>query len=191
MIALSGETSLPINYPATWKESATLKDGQVIQIRPILPCDAPRLQEGFSRLSPQTIYYRFLESASQLSDTMAARLAQVDYQNHMALVASILENGEERLVGVARYVLASEQGIGAAETAIVVRDDYQGLGLGTLLYLRLIDYARLHGVRYFFGTVHQSNTRVMQFIRRSGLPFEREIFEPGVFLVKIFLEKQG
>lgn len=172
-----------------WTKEVTLKDGSQVTIRPIVPEDAPLLQEGFSRLSAETIYYRFLESASQLSDVQARRLATLDYHNQMAFVASIAEAGEERLVGVARYAIDPSRDPGAAETAIVVRDDFQGRGLGTLLYKQLIRYASLHDVRYFFGTVHQSNARVMQFIRSSGLSFTREMLEPGVFLIKIYLER--
>jgi acetyltransferase len=105
----------------------------------------------------------------------------------MALVAVIEEQGIERLIGVARYAFSPEHGPGAAETAVVVRDDYHGRGLGTLLYKRLILYAQQHGVTMFIGTIHQSNSVVMKFIRKSGLPFEREMIEPGAFLVKIHL----
>jgi acetyltransferase len=189
-MAFKNSDPIPLaNNLSEWIEDVTLKDGSQVTIRPILPEDAPRLQEGFSRLSPETIYYRFLESASQLSDAQARRLAALDYHSQMAFVATIIEDGEERLVGVARYAIDPSREPGAAETAIVVRDDFQSRGLGTLLYKHLIRYARLHDVRYFFGTVHQSNARVMQFIRSSGLSFRREMLEPGVFLIKIYLDR--
>jgi acetyltransferase len=187
MDARDDSINLPPGYPAEWIEQVRLKDGTLLTIRPILPMDAPLLQEGFTRLSPQSIYYRFLESARQLSDEQAHSLANLDYQDRMALVAVIEEQGIERLIGVARYAFSPEHGPGAAETAVVVRDDYHGRGLGTLLYKRLILYAQQHGVTMFIGTIHQSNSVVMKFIRKSGLPFEREMIEPGAFLVKIHL----
>lgn len=187
MDARDDSLNLPPGYPAEWVEQVHLKDGVLVNIRPILPVDWTLLQEGFTRLSPQSIYYRFLESARQLSDEQAHRLANLDYQDRMALVAVIEEQGIERLVGVARYAFSPEHGPGAAETAVVVRDDYHGRGLGTLLYERLIRYARQHGVMTFIGAIHQSNSVVMKFIRKSGLPFEREMIEPGTFLVKIHL----
>ncbi|MCU0488985.1 MAG: GNAT family N-acetyltransferase [Anaerolineales bacterium] len=187
MDARDDSINLPPGYPAEWTEQVPLRDGARVTIRPILPRDAPLLQEGFTRLSAQSIYYRFLESARQLSDEQAQRLANLDYQDRMALVAVIEEQGIERLVGVARYAFSPEHGPGAAETAVVVRDDYHGRGLGTILYKRLILYAQQHGVTTFIGTIHQSNNVVMKFIRKSGLPFEREMIEPGTFLVKIHL----
>ncbi len=181
------DSQLPANYPADWVSAAVLADGTAVVLRPIRPDDASRLQEGFTHLSAESIYYRFLDSTNQISDEQARRLSNLDYLNHMALVATIIEAGEERLIGVARDALVGAQMPGAAETAVIVRDDYHNRGLGTLLYVRLIDYARQHGVQTLIATVHQSNARIMKFIRRSGLRFEREVLEPGTMLVKIHL----
>jgi acetyltransferase len=182
------DDNLPANYPSTWIGAATLQDGLVVIIRPIRPDDAARLQEGFTHLSADSIYYRFLDSTKQITDEQARRLSNLDYVNQMALVATITEDGEERLVGVARYALVGDKSPGAAETAVIVRDDYHGRGLGTILYTRLIEYAQQHGVQVFVATVHQSNTRIMKFIRRSGLSFDREVLEPGTLLIKIHLD---
>jgi acetyltransferase len=183
------DPQLPPNYPSAWIGSARLADGSEVVIRPIRPDDAPRLQEGFTHLSAESIYYRFLDTTKEISDELAQRLSNVDYLTQMALVATIREAGEERIIGSARYALAGEKLPAAAETAVVVRDDYQRRGLGAELYTRLIDYARQHGIETLIATVHQSNTRVMQFIRRSGLPFDREMLEPGTMLVKIHLTR--
>ncbi len=182
-------SQLPSAYPVGWEGAVTLKDGLVVWIRPIRPDDASRLQEGFMHLSAESRYYRFLDTARQLSDEQAHRLANLDYQNQMAFVATMIENGEEYVIGVARYARVEGETPGATETAVVVGDDYQGRGLGTLLYIRLIDYARQHGIQAFTATIHQSNTGIMKFIRKGGLPFERKMLEPGVFLVTIYLNK--
>jgi acetyltransferase len=181
------DSLLPLNYPSTWVGSATLTDGKVVGIRPIRPDDAPRLQEGFTHLSAESVYYRFLDTTNQISDELAQRLSTIDYLTHMALAATIIEGGEERIIGVARYAMVGDKMPGAAETAVIVRDDFHSRGLGTELYIRLIDYARQHGVQTLIATVHQSNSRIMKFIRRSGLPFDREVLEPGTMLVKIHL----
>lgn len=186
----------PHKYPSEMEEHISLKDGSPVWLRPIRPDDAPRLQEGFARLSPETIYMRFLETFRQLPDAQAEALANVDYQQRMALVGSIQEDGQERLVAVARYALipalapgqeAPEPGL--AEAGIVVRDDYQRRGLGKIIMNRLVRYASLHGVQTFVATVHVSNQRILHFITQSGLSFERKMFEPGVWEVRIPLSK--
>ncbi len=172
-------------------EIVTLNDGTQVTIRPITPEDAPRLQEGFTRLSPQTIYYRFLETAREMSDAQAHTLANVDYHNRMALVAAVQEDGHQRLVAVARYAIIEDAADpGLAEAAIVVRDDYQQRGLGKIIMARLVSYAREHGVQAFLATIHTSNARILRFIKSSSLPFERKMIEPGVWEIRIRLNPQ-
>jgi len=187
---LTGEVDLPAGYPLECVESATLSDGTALTIRPIRPDDAPRLQHTFTHLSQRSIYLRFLQYITQLTDQQAQRFANVDYQTQMALVAAIQEDGEEHLLGIARYAKVGPHDPGAAESAVVVRDDYQGRGLGTVLLKRLIHYALQNGVTTFIATVNAGNTPVMHFIGKSGFPFEREMIEPGVFQIRILLQGQ-
>ncbi len=175
-------------YPSEYVEEITLSDGTPVLIRPIRPDDAPRLQAGFQRLTAQSIYLRFLETFKQLSDKQAREFANLDYLERMALVAETVENGEEVLIGVARYSLVGPARPGLAEIAIVVVDDYQNRGVGSALLKRIVRYAREHGVKGFLGTIHHSNTRIMRFIQRSNLPTRRKVLEPGVWEVCVSLE---
>lgn len=180
----------PVSYPSECEEEITLSTGEQVTIRPILPEDAQKLQASFRKLSPQTIFLRFLETFKELSDKQAYHFANLDYLTHMALVALINESGEEQLIGVARYAFIKDQP-GYAESAIVVRDDFQSKGLGTILMERLARYAKNHGVEAFVATVHTSNSRIRHFIQRSNLPNNKVMVEPGVWEIKIFLEAEG
>jgi len=184
------EQGAPENYPENCIESAKLRDGTQVLVRPIRPDDAPRLQAGFTRLSAESIYLRFFETFKELPDNQAVMFATVDYQDRMALVAAIQENGEERLIGVARYSKVSPSEPGLAESAVIVDDEYQGRGLGTLLLSRLVAFALAHGVTTLLATVHSTNARMLHFIQRSGFPFQRKIVEPGVWEIRILLEPQ-
>ncbi len=181
-------TPLPDNYPAEYIEEATLKDGRRVILRPIRPDDAPRLQEAFTRLSAETIYMRFFEAASALSDQQARQLATVDYRQCMAFVGTVQEEGQERVVAVARYSVSPQSEPLIAEAAIVVRDDYQGLGLGKQAMKQLVRYAQAQGVKGLYATVHTANARILNFIRSSGLPFQRKMVEPGVWEIILWFE---
>lgn len=172
-------------------ETVKLLDGRSVTLRPIRPDDAPRLQEGFARLSQQSIYMRFLQAANALSDEQAQHLATVDYVEHMALVGAIQEDGIERLVAVARYGTIQGDEPGLAEAGVIVRDDYQGQGLGKMLMKRLLQYGRKHGVRKLVAAVHASNAPIQRFITKSGLPFEKKMLEPGVWEYRIRLDPQN
>lgn len=173
-----------------YRETLELKDGRRVTLRPIRPDDAPRLQEGFARLSPQSIYMRFLQAASGLSDEQARQLATVDYVRRMALVAVVDDENGERLVAVARYSMIEGDEPGLAEAAIIVGDRYQGVGLGKALMRRLLQYGSQHGVRKLVATVHSSNARITRFITQSGLPYERKMLEPGVWEYRIRLKEE-
>jgi acetyltransferase len=171
--------------PPDLNEIVILKDGSQVTLRAIRPDDAPRLQEGFSRLTPQTIYMRFLQAAKELTDQQARELAAVDYQTRMAIVGFVKEDGHERLVVVARYGMLDRAEAGLAEAAIVVRDDFQKRGLGKIAMQHLVHYASEHGVRGLVATVHANNTPVLSFIRNTGLPFKKRIIEPGIWEIII------
>ena len=181
------KASTPCENSIKWTENCRLEDGTLVCIRPIRPDDAPRLQESFKLLSPQSIYMRFHEAFSELSDCQAEYFANVDYKRRMAFVGTIQQDGTEELIGVARYDLLEHSTEEVAECAVVVRDDYQGLGLGMILMSQLVLYARQQGVTYFIGTVHMGNKRVMNFVKRSKLPYTREMVEPGVWEIRIRL----
>lgn len=183
-------TTTAQDYPEKWVEAAHLEDGTLVCIRPIRPDDAPRLQETFKLLSRQTVYLRFLETFKELTDEQAQKFANVDYLHRMAFVGTIQQSGVEHIIGVARYDTHSRDHCHEAECAVVVRDDYQGLGLGRLLMTRLVQYAQQHDVHTFIGTILMYNAKVMNFIRGSGLPYERDMIEPGVWDVRVSLPKK-
>jgi acetyltransferase len=177
-----------IPYPAEYVEKTSLRDGTPITIRPIRPDDAPHLQVAFSRLSPDSVYLRFLEAFRELPDKQARDFASVDYFERMAFVGTVSEIEGESLIGVARYAIVKAEDA-LAECAVVVVDEYQNRGLGSLLLNRLVRYARLHGVKTLLATVHVSNEQIMRFITHSGLPSTRKMIEPGVWEVRLSLEK--
>jgi RimJ/RimL family protein N-acetyltransferase len=156
--------------PPLAAETVILRDGASVIIRPIRSDDAPRLQALHARLSPQSIYLRFLEQRKVLPEKDAQALANVDYHERMAFVATLQDT--DAIIGVARYASFAPKEPHIAEAAIVVEDAYQGRGLGTELLQRLLPYALAHGIRAFQATIHYSNDPIMRFVRRSGLRFE-------------------
>ena len=169
-------------------ETFILKNGAPVTIRPIRPDDAPRLQALLARLSQESIFYRFLEYLKTLTPEQARALATVNYQTRMALVAAIEHLGEELVIGVARYSIVHPDRPDMAEVGIVVEDRFQNQGLGSHLLDLLTDYARNHGIRYFTGAISVQNSRILRFIRRSGLPTERRL-DLGTWEIEVKLDE--
>jgi acetoin utilization protein AcuB len=165
------------------EDNIKLRNGQSINVRPIRPDDAPGLQASFAEMSPETIYDRFMGYKKVLPDPEARYLASLDYDSHMALVAVTQENN---IVGVARYHVLDDEP-DCAEFAIVINDNYQRQGLGSFLMMRLMEYAKMHGVHTFLGLAHSENYRLLRFVQRSGLPIERKL-KGGLWEIRVQLE---
>jgi RimJ/RimL family protein N-acetyltransferase len=134
-------------------------------IRPITSHDAARLVDLHHRCSPGTRYFRYHSPKPRLRTAEAVYLAGVDGARRVALVATAIEDGEERVIGDARFDLI---GAGDAEAALLLRDDVQGAGLGSLLFRRLLHVAREQGVRRIVLDILPQNRPMLALAARFG-----------------------
>jgi acetyltransferase len=91
-------------YPEEYNYTKTLSNGKEVNIRPIKPEDEPLEKEFFNNLSRQTQYYRFFGFIKDVNHDMLVRYTQIDYDREMALIATLEENGENKMIGVVRLV---------------------------------------------------------------------------------------
>jgi acetyltransferase len=165
-------------YPAYLTEEVPLPDGSSYLIRPIRPEDAEPLQTLVRRLSEEARYFRFISHARELSQRQLARYTQIDYHREMALVATVQEDGRERIVGVARYML-NPDGV-SGEYALVVADDWHGRGLGARLMSAIEATARERGLKKFEGFVLGNNQRMLELMRRLGYTSRMDRDDPDL-----------
>jgi GNAT superfamily N-acetyltransferase len=145
-----------------------LRSGRQVAIRPIRPVDGPALTAAHDRLSPQSIYRRYLAPKPHLSLTETRYFVDVDGIDHLALVATPADRPDE-IIAVARCIRLAENPE-IAEFAIVVGDDHQHQGLGPALMDRLAAAALAHGITHFRATVLAENGPAQALVR--GLPGE-------------------
>ncbi len=130
----------PVQYESRWK----MKDGEEVTIRPIRPEDEPLIVEFHTRLSERSVYLRYFQPmklSTRTSHERLTRICFIDYDREMALVVEQKdEEGFPHIIAVGR--MSKIHGQDDAELAAVVRDEFQGKGLGTELYQRLIGIAR-------------------------------------------------
>lgn len=136
-----------------------------VEIRPIRPSDAQALIEGFRRLSPETIRRRFFAPLRELNPEFARRLANVDFVDRAAFVATL--PGSDQVVAVGRY---DRVGPDTAEVAFVTLDQLQRRGIASRIFRRLLRLARHNGIRRFVATVLPENHAVLRLLRSTGLP---------------------
>ncbi|MEV0202072.1 GNAT family N-acetyltransferase [Nonomuraea sp. NPDC050691] len=159
-------------YPAHWEADVVLADGGTAHVRPIRPADADRLRSFYSRLSDESIYFRFFGPRPRLSDKEVAWFTTVDYVDRVALIATI---GTE-MVAVIRYDRVEP---GEAEVAFLVEDAHQGRGVASVLLEHLAATARERGIERFVADVLPANMKMMGVLRQAGYTAESS-FADGV-----------
>jgi len=132
----------------------------------IRPDDKDRLRAGFQRMSPESRYLRFFGPKQDLSEAELRYLTEIDGLDHVAIGAARLQpDGREGDgLGVARFIRFPAEP-DTAEAAIAVLDEVQGLGLGTILFMRLIAAAAERGVARFRCDVLGDNSAMVELIR--------------------------
>jgi len=147
-------------------------DGTPVTVRPIHAEDAA-LEAGFvRRLSDESRYMRFMATLRELPAAKLRSLTDVDFVHHVALVATTSRDGQEVLLGVARYIVDPD-GTGC-EFAIAVADEWQGSGLAGILMNALMDTARSRGLTRMEGIVLATNRRMLKFVRQLGFSLQRD-----------------
>ena len=161
-----------------------LKDGTRLTLRHIRPDDKLRLAQALGRLSDETRRRRFLTAKPRLSAAELRYLTEVDGHHHKAIVAvtpaaSGDADADERIVGVGRYVRDRADPT-TAEFAVVVADEYQGRGLGSLLAADLAQRAVGRGVRHFTATTFTDNVAVQRLIETIATHLEYRADRDGL-----------
>ena len=76
---------------ATYSARETLRDGRRLEIRALKPDDRADLEAAVGRVSDQSLYRRFFEIKRHFSEQEIAFFLNVDFVNHVALVAVVEE----------------------------------------------------------------------------------------------------
>ena len=151
----------------------TLKDGANLRLRAVRQQDEDNLLRLFYSLSGSAVNLRFHNILFKVSRDEARRFSAVDYHDSFALVATMGEGPEEKIVGVGRFVRLVRQD--AAEVIFVVDGACQGRGIGTLLIDRLANAARTKGINVFEAEVMADNTEMMEVFEKTGFKLERQL----------------
>lgn len=178
-VVTTSDTPIP-TYPVEWEADVVLRDGRTARIRPITPADAEGLRSFHAQLSPETIYFRFFAPHPALSDAEVARFTHVDSRDRVALV--VVVRGD--IVGVGRF---DRIGTDSAEVAFVIRDDYQGRGVGSLLLEHLAAAGRERGIHRFVAEVLPQNTRMLATFKYAGYTVAQG-FADGVVSLEFAIE---
>lgn len=162
-----------------------LADGTPLEIRPVLPADRARLEVALDRHFSQESHRKRFFSPGKVPPTLLSYLVDVDYVNHFAWVVMTMEDGDLRGVASTRYIRLHDTPE-VAEVAFGVTDDYQGRGIGHLLFGALAAAAPVGNVQMFRASVLAENRPMRALLDRFGARWTFE--EPGVVATTIPVE---
>jgi RimJ/RimL family protein N-acetyltransferase len=142
-----------------------LRDGRTIEIRALRPNDQDDMLAAVDRTSVQSLQRRFFVPKRGFSDKEVAFFMNIDFTDHVALVAQLDEDGRPVIAGGGRYIVTQP---GQAELAFVVVDAYQGKGIGTALMRHLLAIARKAGLKELTAEVLPENAAMLKVFSAFG-----------------------
>ena len=153
-------------YPTGFVDHVVLPDGEEVTFRPIRPEDEPRWHDLLASCSAESLRARFFSTIGKTTHEMATRYCYIDYDREMAIVALVKDGDQKRMVGVGRLVADPDHL--DAEYAILVADEWQNVGLGTMLTSYCLKVAKRWGIRRVYGGTMIENRRMIATFRDQG-----------------------
>lgn len=153
-------------YPEEYVRRASLPDGTSVRLRPIRPEDEPLWMELLAGCSRESIYARFRHFFQWQSHQAAIRYCFIDYDREIAMVAELEREGRRELLGVGRLVADPDHE--SVEYAVLVKDQWQNKGLGSVLTESCLEIAAHWGLRRVVAQTGHDNTRMLALFKRLG-----------------------
>src|SRR3954451_21223706 len=147
-----------------------LRDGRNVEVRALRPDDKDDMLAAVGRNGTESLQRRFFVVKRGFSEKEIAYFMNIDFADHVALVALASEDGRRVIIGGGRYIVTE---LGKAEIAFVVIDDYQGQGLGTFLMRHLSVLARAAGLKELIAEVLPENAAMRKVFSKFGFQARR------------------
>ncbi|HEV3500504.1 MAG TPA: GNAT family N-acetyltransferase [Bradyrhizobium sp.] len=162
-------TALRLNDLRQHSDVLRLRTGKSLTVRFVEPRDADALQGYFRSLTVRSRYNRFLGALSELPQTELGHFIHVGEDDRFSVVATMVIDGIETVVGEARYGFDADTA--SFEFGLSIEDRWQGQGIGSALLRNLQCRAAALGATRLFGDTLRSNEVMIALARKSGYAF--------------------
>ena len=151
------------------------KDGTLIEVRPMQPEDTPYLIDIFEHMGLESRYTRFNMAlpAPDLALIQQEAAEMTDFERPESdgwLAFADLPDKPDTPVAGIRYIHTAP---GEAEIALSVRDDMQNKGIGTALFLYMVEQAKKSGILRLVGLAQRNNRPLATLLSKSPYPIKR------------------
>lgn len=175
-------------YPEELEIYRTTSKGLNLLLRPAKITDESLLKDFFYDLSEDSLYKRFFSARKDMPHKRLQDFVAVDYSRKMEILATIVEKEKETIIGLGQYELNSD--MHSAEVALVVKDQFQGRGVGKEILYYLIYLARRQGLLGFTGEVLVANRSMVRLFEKMGFDTEKR-GEEGVYEMRMWFGQRG
>jgi putative acetyltransferase len=146
------------------EEKATLRDNREVTLRLLQPDDRDRLLRLFSTMSAQALEWGM---PPYTGDTIDRWLSNIE--KSIPLVAVF----DEKIVGFAAiYRHTHPRSRGVADFGIYVHQDFQSIGLGTIMSETVLSTAEKQGLHRVYLHVVEDNKAAVELYRKLGFAVE-------------------
>nr|MCU0604342.1 GNAT family N-acetyltransferase [Desulfobacterales bacterium] len=147
-----------------YKNSCVLENGKTVEFRPLLPSDEFAYRNFFYSLQEKTIYFRFFYKMRNFThEVVQKQWASLDYRHNISIIGQVQKGGHKEIIAIGSYAKEDDH---RAEVAFVVREDFQGKGLGSHLLGMLETIARQNGFTAFAATVLRENASMLKVFKK-------------------------
>jgi GNAT superfamily N-acetyltransferase len=145
------------------------RHGEAVTVRFVEPRDAEALQDYFRSLTTRSRYNRFLGATRELPPSVLEDFIHIGEADRFSVVATMLVEGRETIVGEARY--AFDSATASIEFGLSIDDRWQGHGIGKALLKNIECRAASLGADHVFGDTLRSNDAMIALARKAGYAF--------------------
>jgi len=162
-------TALQLDDLQQYSDQLRTKSGNPVTVRFVEPRDREELQNYIRSLSSRSRYNRFLGAMSELPKSELERFIHIGEADRFTVVATMLVDGFETIVGEARYAFHADNN--AIEFGLSIDDRWQGHGIGKALLKNLECRAASFGATRIFGDTLRSNESMLGLARKADYSF--------------------
>jgi acetyltransferase len=153
------------DYPSDLEDWVTLPDGRRLRIRLLRPGEEAPIRDLDAHLSVRTRYRRFFSPMRALPDSLLRLLTTVDYCRRLALIADIDTATGTDIVALGSFAAVDNS---AVEVAVLVSDEWQHMGVGTVVADRILQAAEARGFTRFIANLFCDNAEMRRIVNRLG-----------------------
>jgi acyl-CoA hydrolase/ribosomal protein S18 acetylase RimI-like enzyme len=165
-------------YPEHLETYRRTRSGVKLFMRPVRISDEDLIKDFFYSLSDRSLQRRFMTVRKDIPHKMRQKFVVIDYTREIVILACIIKNDIELVVGIGQYVKWEDRNF--ADIAFAVRDDYQKKGIGTELLDYITLLAKNEGLQGFTADVLGDNKPMLHLFDKMDYKVEKKI-EDGVY----------